>query len=107
MPRLILCGIVLGTIVMQSMIGHTDRHSVQPEQTHVPGTVLHHLALAVLALQHLKIGTLSLHLSVLVQVLIPFVVTSRPTIVSRPTKPLNLFLLAPQFRLLLSTVRVY
>lgn len=29
-PRLITCGIVLGTIEMQSMIGHTDKHKLQP-----------------------------------------------------------------------------
>jgi len=34
MPRLILCAIVLGIIVMQSMIGQTDMHSVQPECKH-------------------------------------------------------------------------
>ena len=30
MPRCTMCGIVLGTIVMQSRIGHTAAHSPQP-----------------------------------------------------------------------------
>ena len=67
----------------------------------------HHLALAVLALQPRKSGTVSLHLSVPVPVLIPSVVTSTLTTASRPSNPPNLFLLAPQIRLLLTTVRVY
>jgi len=66
----------------------------------------HHLALAVLALQPLKSGTVSLHLSVPVPVLIPSVVTSRPTAASRPSNPPDLFPLAPQIRLLLTTVRL-
>ena len=57
----------------------------------------HHLALAALASQPLKPGTLSLHLSV--SVLIPFVVTPRPTTASRPSTPLNPSPLAPQIRL--------
>ena len=56
----------------------------------------HHLALAASASQPLKSGTLSLYLSVSVPVLIPFVVTSRPTTVSRPSKPLNPSLLVPR-----------
>ena len=67
----------------------------------------HHLALAVLALQPLKSGTVSLHLSVPVPDLIPSVVTSTLTTASRPSNPPNLFLLASQIRLLLTTVRVY
>ena len=39
-----------------------------------------------------KFGTLSLYLSVPVPVLIPSVVTSRPSIASRPTNPLNTLL---------------
>ena len=53
----------------------------------------------------LKSGTLSLHLSVPVPVLTPFVVTSRPTTASRPSNPLNPSPLAPQIRLLF--LRVY
>ena len=49
----------------------------------------HHLALAVSASQPLKSGTLSLHLSIPLPVLTPFVVTSRPTTASRPSNPLN------------------
>ena len=66
----------------------------------------HHLALAVSALQPLKSGTLSLHLSVPVRVLIPSVVTSRPTTASRPSNPLKPSPLAPQIRLLLTIMRV-
>jgi len=66
----------------------------------------HHLTLVVSAcsMQLLKSGTLSLHLSVPVLVLIPFVVTSRPTTASRPSNPLNPSLLAPQIRLLLTII---
>ena len=60
---------------------------------------------AALASQPLKPGTLSLYLSVPVPVLIPFVVTSRPTTASRPFNPLNPSLLAPQ--IFLTIVRVY
>ena len=66
----------------------------------------HHLALAASALQPLKSGTLSLYLSVPVPVLIPFVVTSRPTTAGRLSSPFNPSLLAPQFRLLPTIVRV-
>ena len=59
------------------------------------------------ALQPLKSGTLPLYLSVPVPVLIPSVVTSRPTTASRPSTPLNSSPLAPQIRLLLTAVRVY
>ena len=59
------------------------------------------------ALQPLKSGTLPLYLSVPVPVLIPSVVTSRPTTASRPSSPLNSLPLAPQIRLLLTAVRVY
>ena len=52
-------------------------------------------------------GTLSFHLSVPVPVLIPFVVTSRPTTASRPFTPLNPSPLAPQIRLSLTVLRVY
>ena len=62
----------------------------------------HHLELAVSALQPLKSGTLSLHLSVSVPVLKPFVVTSKPTTASRPSTPLNPSPLVPQIRLLLT-----
>jgi len=48
-----------------------------------------HLVLAASALQALKSGTLSLYLSVPVPVLIPSVVTSRPTTASRLSSPLN------------------
>ena len=48
----------------------------------------HHLALAASVLQPLKSGTLSLYLSVPVPVLIPSVVTSRPTTASRLSTPL-------------------
>ena len=58
-------------------------------------------------LQPIKSGTLSLYLSVPVSVLIPFVVTPRPTTASRPSTPLNPSPLAPQIRLLLTTVCVY
>ena len=57
------------------------------------------------ASQPLKPGTLSLYLPVPVPVLIPFVVTSRPTTASRPFNPLNPSLLAPQ--IFLTIVRVY
>ena len=67
----------------------------------------HHLALTVSASQPLKSGTQSLHLSVPVPVLIPSVVTSRPTTATRPSIPLNPSPLAPQIRLLLITVRAY
>ena len=43
-------------------------------------------------------GTLSFHLSVPVPVLIPSVVTSRPTTASRPSTPLDPSPLAPQIR---------
>ena len=59
----------------------------------------HHLALAALASQPLKSTTLSLYLSVPVPVLIPSVVTSRPTTASRPSTSLNPSPLAPQIRL--------
>ena len=55
----------------------------------------------------LKSGTLSLHLSVLIPVLIPSVVTARPTTASRPSNLHNPSLLAPHIRLLLTIVRVY
>jgi len=45
--------------------------------------------------------------SVPVPVLIPSVVTPRPTAASRPSNPLNPSPLAPQIRLLLTIVRVY
>jgi len=61
----------------------------------------HHLALAASALQPLKSGILSLHLSVPVPVLAHSVVTSRPTTASRLSNPLNRSPLAPQIRLLL------
>ena len=67
----------------------------------------HHLALAASALQPLESGTLFLHLSIPVPVLIPFVVTSRPTTVSRPSNPLDASPLAPQIQLLLTIVCVY
>ena len=67
----------------------------------------HHLALALLALQPLKFGTLYLHLSVLAPVLIPSVVTSRPSIASKPSNGFNPFLLAHQNRLSLTIVRIY
>jgi len=57
------------------------------------------LALAALASQPLKSGTLSLHLSVPVPVLTPSVVTSRPTTASWRSTPLNRSPLAPQIRL--------
>jgi len=57
------------------------------------------------ASQPLKPGTLSLYLPVPVPVLIPVVVTSRPTTASRPFNPLNPSLLAPQ--IFLTIVRVY
>ena len=59
----------------------------------------HHLALAALASQRLKSGTLSLYLSVPVPVLTPSVVISRPTTASRPSTPLNPSPLAPHIRL--------
>ena len=58
-----------------------------------------HLALAALASQPLKSGTLSLYLSVPVPVLTPSVVISRPTTASWPSTPLNSSPLAPQIRL--------
>ena len=67
----------------------------------------HYFPLAVLALQPLKFGTLSLHLSILLQLLIPSTVTWRPTVASRPSNQLNPFLLVPQSRLLLTIVRIY
>jgi len=67
----------------------------------------HHLALEASVLQPLKSGTLSLYLSIPVPVLIPSVVTSRPTTASRPSNPLNSSLLALQIQLLLTIVRVY
>jgi len=54
------------------------------------------LALAASALQPIKSVTLSLYLSVPVPVLIPSVVTARPTTASRPSNPLNPSHLAPQ-----------
>jgi len=59
----------------------------------------HHLALAASAAQPLKSGTLSLYHSVPVPVLIPFVVTSRPTTARRLSNPLNPSPLSPQIRL--------
>ena len=56
----------------------------------------HHLALAALASQPLKSGTLSLYVSVPVPVLTPSVFISRPTTASRPSTPLNPSPLAPQ-----------
>ena len=58
-----------------------------------------YVALAALASQPLKSGTLSLYLSVPVPVLTPSVVISRPTTASRPSNPLNPSPLAPQIRL--------
>jgi len=66
-----------------------------------------HLALAALASQPLKSGTLPLYLSVPVPALTPSVVNSRPTTASRPSTPLNPSPLAPQIRLLLTTESVY
>ena len=57
----------------------------------------HYLALAAVASQPLKSGTLSLHLSVPVPVLTPFVVTSRPSAASRPSTPLYYYLLLRAF----------
>jgi len=72
-------------------------------QTHTFSSLLrlsaHHLALTASASQPLKSGTLSLYLPVPVPVLIPSVVTSRPTTASRPSSPLNPSPLAPQIRL--------
>jgi len=62
---------------------------------------------AVSALQFLKFGTLSLHLSIPVPVLIPSVVTSGPTAACTPSSPLNPYFLAPQIQLLLTIVHVY
>ena len=59
----------------------------------------YHLALAALASQPPKSGTLSFYLSVPVPVLTPSVVISRPTTASRPSTPLNPSPLAPQIRL--------
>jgi len=59
----------------------------------------HHLALAASASQLLKFRTLSLHLSVPVPVLTPFVVTSRPATASRPSNQPIPSPLAPQIRL--------
>jgi len=69
----------------------------------------HHLALAALASQPLKSGTLSFYLSVPVPVpvLIPFIVTSRPTTASRPSNPLNPSPLAPQIRLCLAVFKLF
>ena len=50
---------------------------------------------------------LSLYLSVHVPVLTPSVVISRPNTASRPSTPLNPSPLAPQIRLLLTTVCAY
>jgi len=72
-------------------------------QTHTFSSLLrlsaHHLALTASASQPLKSGTLSLYLPVPVTVLIPSVVTSRPTTASRPSNPLNPSPLASQIRL--------
>ena len=65
------------------------------------------LALAASASQPLKSGTLSLHLSVPVPVLIPSVVTSRPSTASRFSSPLNPSFLVPHIWLLLTIVLVY
>jgi len=60
----------------------------------------HHLALAAASVsQLLKLELFLSYLSVHVPVLIPFVVTSRPTTVSRPSNPLNPSPLAPHIRL--------
>ena len=67
----------------------------------------HHLALAALASQPLKSGTLSLYLSVPVPVLTPSVVISRPTTASRPSNPLNPSPLAPQIRLCLAVFKLF
>ena len=66
---------------------------------------MHHLTLAVLALQSLKLGTLSRYLSVLVLIL--SIGTSRPTVASRPSNLPNPFLLAPQIQPLLAIAHVY
>ena len=66
-----------------------------------------HLMPTVSGLQPMKFRTLSIQFSELVPVLIPSVVTSRPTIASRPSDPLNLFFLDSQIRILLTIVRVY
>ena len=66
-----------------------------------------HLVAIVLTLQPLKVGTLSLHLSILVPVLIPSIVTLRPTIASRLSNPLNSFLLVLRIWLLLTAVHLY
>ena len=53
--------------------------------------------LAASALQLLKSGAFSLHLSIPVPVLVPSVITSRPTTASRPSNPLNPLLLRLRF----------
>jgi len=53
--------------------------------------------LAASALQPLKSEALSLHLSIPVPVLVPSVITSRPTTASRPSNPLNPLLLRLRF----------
>jgi len=67
--------------------------------------LLLHVAKAASELQLLKPGTLSLHLSAPVPVLIPSVVTSRPTIASKPSNMLNALVLVPRVRQ--TTVCIY
>jgi len=66
-----------------------------------------HLTPAVSALQLLKFGIHSLQLFECLPALTLSVATSRLITYSRPSNPLNAFLLAPQMRLLLTIVRVY
>jgi len=103
------CGSNLGPLTLQSSLHHHSHTAVgrahhQTTATCVllhllvhlhdtnllSGLSAHHLALAALASQPLKSGTLSLYLSVPVPVLIPSVVNSRPTAASRPCSPLIL-----------------
>ena len=53
---------------------------------------------------NLKSGTLSLQLSELVPVLAQSIVTARPTIASSPSKTLNLSLVVPHIRLLITII---
>jgi len=66
-----------------------------------------HLAPAVLVLQLLKSGTLSLRLFECVPAMILSAINSRPTTSSWPSNPLSASSLVPQIRLWLTIVRVY
>jgi len=97
----------LPTFILACLSFHSFPQTFQHQSPLCCICLQHHLALTASASQPLNSGTLSLYLSVPAPVLIPSVVTSRPTTASRPSNPLNPSPLAPQIRPLLTIVCVY